>query len=100
MRLLDASVRMLESKNPGQQPSEYKNRVRHIAVARQLGELSENDGEDDHRQERADDCPRDPDDSLLISNSDVAPREDGEQLAIVPEVGPIVALGLSGFKDE
>ncbi len=40
------------------------------------------------------------DDRLLVSYGDVAPREDGEQLAIVPEVGPVVALGTSSFEDE
>ena len=35
---------------------------------------------------------------LLIAHGDIAPSEDREQLAIMPEIGPVVALGAPGSR--
>src|SRR5262249_39520919 len=35
----------------------------------------------------------------LVADRDVAPGEDGEQLTVLPEVAPVVALGAAGLDD-
>jgi hypothetical protein len=37
---------------------------------------------------------------LFVADEDVAPREKVEELAIAPEVAPVLALGLAGADDE
>ena len=45
-------------------------------------------------------CPDNADDGLLVSDEDVAPGEKVEQLAIAPEITPVVAFGAAGLDDE
>ena len=56
------------------------------AVRGEVGELPEDEGEDDHRQERLDHRPGDPDRGLLVAHRDVPPDEPAQQLAVVPEL--------------
>ena len=47
-----------------------------------------------------DDRPGDADHRLLVADRDVAPGEDGEQLAIGPEVAPVMPLGPAGLQHD
>ena len=99
-RLFEASLRIAGEQEPGQHAGEHQDGIGRGAVARQLGEPAEHDREDHHGQERPDHRPGDADDGLLVAHRDVAPGQDREQLAIGPEVAPIVALGAAGLEDE
>jgi hypothetical protein len=68
--------------------------------AREFGEPAKHNREDHHCQERADDGPSDADDGLLVADSHIAPGEDREQLAIGPEVAPVMPLGPAGSEDQ
>ena len=91
---------MRREQEPGQHAGEDQDRIGRGAVARQLREPAEDDREDHHGQERPDDRPGDADHGLLVAHGDVAPGEDREELAIVPEVRPVVALGAARLEDE
>src|SRR3954454_25337577 len=62
--------------------------------------MTENDRKDHHRQKRADHGPGGADHGLLVAYRDVAPGKDREQLAIGPDVAPVVTLGPARFEDE
>jgi hypothetical protein len=70
------------------------------ARRREFGNAAEDDGEYDGGEERPDDSPGDADDGLFVSDKDVAPGEEVEQLAVAPEVAPVVLLGAAGFYEE
>ena len=74
--------------------------IRNGARRGQLGNLAEHDGEHNRREQRPDDGPRHADDGLLVADGDIAPREDDEQLAVAPEVAPVVFLRATGFKNQ
>ncbi len=69
------------------------------ALAGELGDLAEDDGENHHGQEGPDQRPGDADDGLFVADRNVAPGEDLEELPVVPEVAPVVLLGAAGFED-
>ena len=54
-----------------------------------LCELPEDEREHDHRQERLQHRPRDPDQRLLVANLDVAPGEDHREIARTPELAEV-----------
>ena len=85
---------------PGQHAGKDHQRVGRRAVRRQLGQLAEDDGEHHHRQERPDQRPGGPDHRLLVAHRDVAPSQDLKQLAVSPQVTPIVALGPARLDDQ
>jgi len=83
---------------PGKHGGIHEYRVRH-PFGGKLRELAEDDGEDDHGEQRADNAPGNADDCLLVADKHITPGEKVKQLAVPPEVGPVVALGASGFDD-
>ena len=85
---------------PGQHAGEDHQRIGRRAVRGQLGQFAEDDGEDHHRQERADERPGGPDHRLLVAHRDVAPSQDLKKLAVLPQVTPIVPLGAAGLDDQ
>jgi hypothetical protein len=85
---------------PGQQAGiDYEN-IRGVALRRDLGQLTEDDGENHHGKEGLQQCPGQTDDGLFVAHRDIALGEDEEDLAVAPEVTPIVALGEAGFDHE
>ena len=86
--------------HPGEHGGEDHEGIGRGAFGGQPGHLAEDHGHDDHRQERLDDGPGDADDGLLVADGDVAPGEDVEQLAVAPEVGPVLAVGPAGLEDQ
>jgi hypothetical protein len=46
----------------------------------------EEDREDEHREERLDDCPQPPQNRLLVANFDVAPYEEVQKPTELPEL--------------
>jgi hypothetical protein len=71
-----------------------------IAFRRQLGDTAENDGQYQHGQQRPNECPQHPDYGLLITHRQIASSEHSKQLAIAPEVEPIVTLSFTHFYDD
>ena len=51
--------------------------------------MTKKDAEDDHREERLDDGPGRADYRLLVAHLDVAPREEVQQFAVVPDLAQI-----------
>ena len=84
---------------PGQHAGKDHQRIGRRAVRRQLGQFAEDDREDHHGQKRADERPGGPDHRLLVAHRNVAPGQHLKQLAVLPQVAPIVALGTAGFDD-
>ena len=75
---------------PWQQPGEAEDRVGHIGRGALDAERPvEDDGEDDHRQKRLQDRPRNAHDGLLVAHEDVAPGEEVEQLTVGPQLACI-----------
>jgi hypothetical protein len=85
---------------PGQHAGIYHDRIGSPSLARQFGEPAEHDRKHHHRQKRPDDGPSDADDDLLVADRDIAPGEDREELAIGPEVTPVMPLGPACFEDQ
>jgi hypothetical protein len=50
-----------------------------------------------HREERAHGGPRNSDDGLFVANRNIPRRQDIEQLSVVPEVTPLLALGTASL---
>lgn len=46
------------------------------------------------------DGPGHADDGLLVTHRNIAPGEDQEQLAVTPQIAPVVLLGAAGFEDK
>ena len=67
---------------------------------RQLRQVTEDDREDDHRQQRAEDPPGDADGRLLIADEDVPPGEEVKQLPALPQIAPVVTEASSGLYDK
>src|SRR5262249_48869483 len=61
---------------------------------------AEDDGKDHHREERADEGPCGADHGLLVAHGHVAPRQHPEQLAIGPQIAPVMAVGPAPFDDK
>ena len=89
---------------PGQQAAEAEDRVR---ARRRAGllipqRLVEDDREDDHREERLQHGPGDAQHRLLVADEDVAPGEEVEQLAVLPELAQLerrpAALALDTYE--
>ena len=59
----------------------------------EFGDAAEDDGEDDHGEERTDDAPGNSHDGLLVADEDVAPGQEIKQFAVAPKVAPVVFLG-------
>ncbi len=68
---------------PGQEPRVVEDRVGQTVVW-QLGHFAEQQREHDHRHERLQNRPVRPEHRLLVTDLDVAPDEEEEQLAIEP----------------
>ena len=85
---------------PRQHAGEHHQRIGGGAVGGQLGDAAEDDGEDHHGQKRPDHRPRRADHRLLVAHRQVAPRQDVEQLAIAPEIAPVIALLAAGLDDD
>jgi len=61
--------------------------VRHVVAAGpHVEQLVEDDREHDHRQEGLQDRPGHPQHGLLVADEDVAPGEEVEQLAVLPQL--------------
>ena len=84
-RSCDVSVKIAARKVHGDEVEHREDRIRE-ALRRQVGELPEDEREDDHRQERLQHRPRDADQRLLVAHLDVAPREDQREVASAPEL--------------
>src|SRR5207245_2396637 len=61
--------------------------------------LAEHDHHDGDGHERTDHRPGDADRRLLVPDGDVPPGEEVEQLAVPPEVAPVLPLGPAGLDD-
>jgi len=92
IRAADQTVRRLGEpvgeEGPWHEAGEAEDRIGH-AVPRNAGETPEEQAEDDHREERLDDCPTGAERRLLVANGDVAPRQEAQQLAIAPDLAQI-----------
>jgi hypothetical protein len=66
-------------------------------MGRHFGDSAKHNSKDDHREERPKNCPDDADSGLLIAHADISPSEDIEQLAVAPDVTPVVLLGATRF---
>jgi hypothetical protein len=86
-------------KGPRQHAGEDHQGVRRRALSGEFGNPAEDDGKNDHRQEWTDQRPSDANDGLFVTDGDIAPSEDGEQLPIMPKIAPIVFFGMAGFKN-
>ena len=75
--------------DPDQVAAEDEDRVRHLVLTLQAGDVAEDDGEQDHRQERHDERPERAEDRLDVAHLDVAPDEEAEQLAVVPDLAQL-----------
>ena len=84
---------------PGQQGGEHQDRIGGTPGG-QFGQLAEYQREHQHGQQGPAQRPQDADDGLFVAHQDVAPGEEQEQLAIAPQVAPVVALGAAGFDDQ
>lgn len=69
---------------PEQQPHIEKDRVGGRVAAGNAGHAVEDEGEDDHRDERLEDRPYDPQRGLLVAHSDVAPGQHQEKIPVPP----------------
>src|SRR3546814_7027481 len=68
---------------------------------RRSSDLSAEDhGEADHDQQRLQQCPGQSDEGLLVADRDIPPRQDKEQLAVAPEVAPVLLLCAARFDDD
>src|SRR3546814_13449277 len=54
----------------------------------------------DHDQQRLQQCPGQSDEGLLVADRDIPPRQDKEQLAVAPEVAPVLLLCAARFDDD
>lgn len=57
------------------------------------------EGEHEHGEDGPNDGPSNSDDSLFVSNREVAPCEDLKKFPVAPEIAPVVFFSPSGFKD-
>ena len=71
-----------------------------MPFGRQFGDPAEDDRENHHGEERSEQRPDDADGGLLVADEDVAPGEEVEELAVAPQVAPVVLLRPAGFDDE
>jgi len=90
----------VREQGPGQHGRKNHQGVGGTAVAGELGDASEDDGEDGHREQRAYNGPENPDDSLLVTDGDIPPGQDQKELAVAPEISPVVFLRAAGFDDK
>lgn len=74
--------------------------IRGRAFGRKFGDIAEHECKDDHSEQWAEYTPQYTDYGLLIPNFDVAPAKYVEQVAVTPEVGPVVFLCPAGFDDK
>ena len=104
IRIADQAARRLaeagREERPRQHAGEHHQRVGRVAIRRQLGDSAEDDGEDNHGQERPDHRPGSADHRLLVAHRQIAPSEHIEQFAITPQIAPIVALLPSRLDDD
>src|SRR5262245_32322865 len=66
-------------------------------MCRHLTESSEYNSEHQHREDGSNDRPGYPHHSLLVSNEDVSPSEEIEQLPIPPQIAPIMTFASSSL---
>ena len=64
-----------------------------------IRDRAKDEGEHEHGEDGPNDRPSNPDDSLFVSNREVAPCEDLEKFPVAPEIAPVVFFSPSGFKD-
>ncbi len=86
-------------KRPGQHPREYHQRIGRRAFCWKFRDAPEDDSEHRHRENGSDDGPQSTDDSLLVADGHVAPREHLKQLAIAPKITPIILLRAAGLEN-
>ena len=58
-------------------------------IGGQTGDVAEDDGEDDRGQERLDQEPEGTEDGLFIVRDEIAPHEEGDEIAVVPDVAQL-----------
>ena len=73
-------------KRPWQEGSEAEERVGN-SLRRHLGEVAEEHGEHDRRQDWLKECPRNANRRLLVTHRDIAEGEVVEQFPLFPHVG-------------
>lgn len=85
---------------PGKHAGHDKQRIGNVAGGRELCELTEEHGKDDHRQQRTQQRPGDADRGLFVADREVTPSKEEEEFAVVPEVAPVLARRATGLDDE
>lgn len=103
LRLIHEAVAGLEQRigevGPGDESGEAEDAVGD-AVRIDLGEVAEDDGEDDHREERLDDSPADADGTLSVEDLDAPPGEKPEHVAILVELAEVDEAPAGGGFDD
>ena len=61
-----------------------------------MSEPTKNDGEQDHGHGGLKQGPRHPGNGLAVANSNIAPSEKHQQVAVVPEIAPEAVVGFAG----
>ena len=97
-RLADDSVTALDDELPRQHRGKHQHGLRHTGSAHAHHAPERNEHE--HGDRRTDHRPRDADRGLLVAHGQVAPREEVHQLAITPQVAPVIGRRQARFDDE
>src|SRR4029077_20361347 len=84
---------------PGQHCGKHQNWIRD-AVGWHLGDPAKYDRKNYHGDKGAKDRPNHADGGLFVPNRKVSPSEYVEELAIAPEISPVVFLGTSRFNQK
>ena len=85
---------------PGQHGGKNHQRIRGFPFGRQFGDFAEHNGKCRHGQQWTENSPENADDGLLILDGHISPCQDEKQLAVAPEIFPVLAFSMSGFNDE
>src|SRR5262249_15284713 len=85
--------------HPGDQRGVSEDRVGQ-AFGRYASQAAEEDAEDDHRHEWLDHRPGRADRGLLIADLEIAPDEEVEQLAVLPELTQVETNPAAGWADQ
>ncbi len=71
------------------------------SVGGQLGDVAEDDGEDNGGEQRLDQEPEGAEDGLLVARDEVTPHEEGDQVAVAPDIRKLqVVPFFAGSDDE
>ena len=92
--LIDQTTRSFRKscgkKDPRQNIGEEHKSVRRRVLSGEFYHLTKNDSENGHRQKWPDEGPSDADDRLFVPDGNVAPSQNLEQFAVMPEIAPVV----------